>query len=69
MELNEKTKALCAATGARVEGIEKLIEYYEKALGWTQAEAEAHIEHLFADGTIEKIVVIGKGEEHGGEKE
>lgn len=59
MKLNETLERLCAEKGARREGIEKLLEYYEKSLGWTEEQAQQYVCGLFADGTIDLIMVIG----------
>lgn len=57
---NEKLKELCKAKGAKIQGIEHLIEYYQKSLGWTKQEAIEYALKLFEDGTINAIMVISK---------
>lgn len=57
---NEKLKELCKAKGAKIQGIEYLIEYYKKSLGWNEQEAIEYILKLFEDGTIDDIMVISK---------
>lgn len=57
---NEKLKELCKAKGAKIQGIEYLIEYYQKSLGWTKQQAIEYILKLFNDGTIDAIMAISK---------
>lgn len=51
-ELSEKTKT-------SVEGINMLIEYYRKSLGWSEKESCEYAKTLFENGTIDQIKVIG----------
>lgn len=59
-ENKEKLKKLCKAKGAKIQGIEHLIEYYQKSLGWTEQQAIEYAIKLFKDGTIDSIMVISK---------
>lgn len=43
-----------------IQGIEHLIEYYQKALGWSEQQAIEYALKLFEDGTIDSIMVISK---------
>lgn len=59
-ENKEKLKELCLAKGAKIQGIELLIEYYQKSLGWTEQKAIEYALKLFEEGTIDSIMVISK---------
>lgn len=57
---NEKIKELCKAKSIKIQGIEYLIKYYQKSLGWTEQQAIEYTLGLFEDGTIYAIMVISK---------
>ena len=59
-ENKQKLIELCKAKGAKIQGIEHLIEYYQKSLGWTKQQAIEYALKLFKDGTIDSITVISK---------
>lgn len=59
-ENKQKLIELCKAKGAKIQGIEHLIEYYQKSLGWTKQQAIEYALKLFKDGTIDFIMVISK---------
>ncbi len=56
----QKLNELCKAKGAKIQGIEHLIEYYIKSLGWTEQQAFEYVLKLFEDGTIDSIMIISK---------
>ena len=57
-ENKQKLIELCKAKGAKIQGTEHLIEYYQKALGWSEPQAVEYAIKLFEDGTIDSIMVI-----------
>ena len=59
-DYKQKLIKLCKAKGAMIQGIEHLIEYYQKALGWSEPQAVEYAIKLFEDGTIDSIMVISK---------
>ena len=59
-ENKQKLIELCKAKGAKIQGTEHLIEYYQKALGWSEPQAVEYAIKLFEDGTIDSIMVISK---------
>lgn len=59
-ENKQKLIELCKVKGAKMQGIEHLIEYYQKALGWNEQQAVVYAIKLFEDGTIDSIMVISK---------
>ena len=59
-ENKEKIKKLCKEKGAKIQGIELLIEYYQKSIGWSEPQAVEYAIKLFEDGTIDSIMVISK---------
>lgn len=59
-ELREELKNICKETNTRYLGIEHLVNYYVKSLGWTQVQAIEYAIRLFHDGTIREIKLLGK---------
>ena len=59
-ENKQKLIELRKAKGAKIQGTEHLIEYYQKALGWSEPQAVEYAIKLFEDGTIDSIMVISK---------
>lgn len=59
-DYKQKLIELCKAKGAMIQGIEYLIEYYKKSLGWSEKQAVEYALKLFEDGTIDSIMVISK---------
>ena len=59
-DYKQKLIKLCKAKGAKIQGIEHLIEYYQKSLGWSEQQAIEYALKLFEDGTIDSIMVISK---------
>lgn len=57
---NKKLKELCKAKDTKIQGIEYLIKYYQKSLGWTEQQAIEYVLKLFEDGTIDAIMAISK---------
>lgn len=59
-DYKQKLIELCRAKGAKIQGIEHLIEYYQKSLGWSEQKAVEYAIGLFEDGTIDSIMIISK---------
>lgn len=59
-DYKQKLIGLCKAKVAKIQGIEHLIEYYQKSLGWSEQQAIEYALKLFEDGTIDSIMVILK---------
>ena len=63
-ELRKKLEKTCIETNTRISGMEFLINYYIKDLGWSEEQALQYAIDLFHNGTIQQIKIIGKdGEE------
>ena len=63
-ELKTELKEICEKTDTKLSGMEFLVDYYIKSLGWTEARALEYTIGLFHNGTITQIKLIGKdGEE------
>ena len=63
-ELKVRLAEICKETDTRLSGMEFLINYYTKTLGWTEEQAYEYAIELFHDGTISQIKLFGKdGEE------
>lgn len=63
-ELKVRLAEICKETDTRLSGMEFLINYYTKTLGWTEEQAYEYAIGLFYDGTISQIKLFGKdGEE------
>ena len=60
MTLKEKLKQKCVETNTSIKGINFLIEYYKKSLGWSETKAIRYVLNLFENGTIDSIKIIGK---------
>lgn len=59
-ELRAELEEICEKTDTRLSGIEFLVDYYIKSLGWTEARALEYAIGLFHNGTITQIKLIGK---------
>ncbi len=59
-ELKKELDTICESTKTSRKGIQCLIDYYIKSLGWSESEAIKYTIKLFENGTIEMIKVIGK---------
>lgn len=62
MQLKEKLALICKTTDTNEKGINLLLEYYQKSLGWDEEKAIAYVINLFENGTIDAIKVLGKGD-------
>ena len=63
-QLRTKLKETCERTETRYSGMEFLVNYYIKQLGWTEEQAIEYALGLFKDGTITAIKLLNKdGEE------
>ena len=63
-ELRKELEKMCVETNTRISGMEFLINYYIKDLGWSEEQALKYAIDLFHNGTIAQIKIIGKsGEE------
>lgn len=61
-DLELRLNELIKKTDTSFEGINLLIDYYIKSLGWSKEQAVEYAIGLFEDGTIDSIKVInGKG--------
>ena len=61
-DLELKLNELIQRTDTSSKGIELLIDYYIKSLGWSKEQAVEYAIGLFENGTIDSIKVInGKG--------
>ena len=61
-DLELKLNELIKRTDTSSKGIELLIDYYIKSLGWPKEQAVEYAIGLFENGTIDSIKVInGKG--------
>lgn len=61
-DLELRLNELIKKTDTSFEGINLLIDYYIKSLGWSEEQAVEYAIGLFEDGTIDSIKVInGKG--------
>ena len=61
-DLELRLNELIKKTDTSFEGINLLIDYYIKSLGWSKEQAVEYAIRLFEDGTIDSIKVInGKG--------
>lgn len=64
MDLREQLYKLVEETKTSKKGIDYLVDYYIKSLGWSEEKALEYAISLFKNGTIEQIKVFGKdGEE------
>ena len=63
-QLRMELKETCERTETRYSGMEFLVNYYIKQLGWTEEQAIEYALGLFKDGTITAIKLLNKdGEE------
>jgi len=51
---------ICDETNTSRSGMDYLVDYYIKSLGWTEEEAVKYAIGLFKNGTIREIKLIGK---------
>ena len=58
IRLNDTLKELCAETGAREAGVEKLLDYYIKGCVWSEDSAVEYVYELFENGTIDMNMAI-----------
>ena len=59
-ELNNQLNAICRSTNTNRSGLDILINYYQKSLGWTEEASIKYAIELFKNGTIDQIKVFGK---------
>lgn len=59
-ELNNQLNAICQSTNTIRSGLDILINYYQKSLGWTEEASIRYAIDLFKNGTIDRIKVFGK---------
>lgn len=63
-ELKAKLYKTIEETNTSKKGMEILVDYYIKTLGWSEEQAYEYALGLFHDGTITQIKMFGKdGEE------
>lgn len=58
-ELKQKLDQLIRANDVNKEGIQFLIDYYIRSLGWSYEKAVEYTIELFENGTIDEVKVIG----------
>lgn len=58
-ELKQKLDQLIKANDVNKEGIEFLIDYYIRSLGWSYEKAVEYTIELFENDTIDEVKVIG----------
>lgn len=56
----EELYRICDETNTSRKGMDFLVDYYIKSLGWTEEEAVKYAIGLFHNGTIAQIKFIGK---------
>lgn len=61
-ELRIDLENLIISKGQTMENYEKLLNYYQISLGWSEKKAIEYIIELFDKGVIDKIIVLGKGD-------
>ena len=59
-EVRKQLYEMCDKTNTSRSGMDHLVNYYIKSLGWSEEEACKYALSLFHDGTIAQIKLIGK---------
>ena len=60
IEARKQLYEMCDKTNTSRTGMNHLVSYYIKSLGWNEEEACKYALSLFHDGTITQIKLIGK---------
>ena len=60
IEVRKQLYEMCDKTNTSRSGMDFLVNYYIKSLGWSEKEACKYALSLFHDGTITQIKLIGK---------
>lgn len=60
IEVRKQLYEMCDKTSTSRTGMDHLVNYYIKSLGWREEEACKYALSLFHDGTITQIKLIGK---------
>ena len=60
IEARKQLYEMCDKTNTSRTGMDHLVNYYIKSLGWNEEEACKYVLSLFHDGTITQIKLIGK---------
>ena len=60
IEAGKQLYEMCDKTSTSRTGMDHLVNYYIKSLGWSEEEACKYALSLFHDGTITQIKLIGK---------
>ena len=60
IEVRKQLYEMCDKTNTSRTGMDHLVNYYIKSLGWNEEEACKYALSLFHDGTITQINLIGK---------
>ena len=60
IEVRKQLYEMCDKTNTSITGMDHLVNYYIKSLGWSEEEACKYALSLFHDGTITQIKLIGK---------
>lgn len=60
IEVRKQLYEMCDKTNTSRTGMDHLVSYYIKSLGWNEEEACKYALSLFHDGTITQIKLLGK---------
>ena len=60
IEVRKQLYEMCDKTNTSRTGMDHLVSYYIKSLGWNEEEACKYALSLFHDGTITQVKLIGK---------
>lgn len=60
IEVRKQLYEMCDKTSTSRTGMDHLVNYYIKSLGWSEEEACKYALSLFHDGNITQIKLIGK---------
>ena len=60
IEVRKQLYEMCDKSSTSRTGMDHLVNYYIKSLGWNEEEACKYALSLFRDGTITQIKLIGK---------
>ena len=60
IEVRKQLYEMCDKTSTSRTGMDYLVNYYIKSLGWNEEETCKYALSLFHDGTITQIKLIGK---------
>ena len=61
-ELRKQLILLIESRGQTIKNYESLLKYYQTQLGWSEEQALKYVISMFDNGTMEKIIALGKGD-------